>query len=368
MQRVWRALRATLGWVLIAAGVLALALSIPVLLILLSETFTGHESPKLAAIITAALLVAAAAAIFVAGRRIARGRRRLVLFLRRFGFQAASQTITYAVRSGLHQRFRFVTLDDAAISAVGEHGERRWNTVRWLTVIAAAAGTLVVGLSIHRFAQTLTRDLGSQIIDNMREQAHGNIAQEIVAIFAGTIATAAAVVAILTLLILVLAAPVLATTGTAVFSWFTLRSIRRAETSKALFVADPEAVSPTVAQVLQRMRSSFAPRLVVVRCVDSAWRALVLAFAESSRLVLVDISELSEHLLWELSTLHADPRIAFLLIGRRDRVEALATSATLTPAFSEHLEGREVLVYEGDDKRARRRFARALNSRLLAAG
>jgi hypothetical protein len=26
------------------------------------------------------------------------------------------------------------------------------------------------------------------------------------------------------------------------------------------------------------------------------------------------------------------------------------------------------LVYEGDDKRARRRFARALNSRLLAAG
>src|SRR5215813_5863108 len=54
----------------------------------------------------------------VLGVRLVRGRRRLVLFLRRFGHSAATHAATVAAAS-IGGRWRLVTLDDAQIVPIG---------------------------------------------------------------------------------------------------------------------------------------------------------------------------------------------------------------------------------------------------------
>ncbi|MEW8102774.1 MAG: hypothetical protein AB2785_13535, partial [Candidatus Thiodiazotropha endolucinida] len=45
-----------------------------------------------------------------------RGRRRLVLFLRRFGYDEATEALSFAAASTMGQRWRLVTLDDTTVT------------------------------------------------------------------------------------------------------------------------------------------------------------------------------------------------------------------------------------------------------------
>lgn len=53
------------------------------------------------------------------GRRLVRGTRSPVLFLRRFGYRGSMQVVTSAVANTIGSSWRLVTLDDAAIAPVG---------------------------------------------------------------------------------------------------------------------------------------------------------------------------------------------------------------------------------------------------------
>ena len=53
------------------------------------------------------------------GRRLVRGRRSTVLFLRRFGYRGSMEAVTFAVVRTIGKTWRLVTLDDEAIAAVG---------------------------------------------------------------------------------------------------------------------------------------------------------------------------------------------------------------------------------------------------------
>ena len=53
------------------------------------------------------------------GRRLVRGHRSSVLFLRRFGFDGSMQVVTYAVANSIGVNWRLVTLDDEEIAPVG---------------------------------------------------------------------------------------------------------------------------------------------------------------------------------------------------------------------------------------------------------
>jgi len=62
------------------------------------------------------------------GLRLVRRGRTLVLFLRRFGYDAAQSAVTFAVTSTIGRSWRLVTLDDAEIAAVGVPTGTRWLT------------------------------------------------------------------------------------------------------------------------------------------------------------------------------------------------------------------------------------------------
>ena len=56
-------------------------------------------------------------------------------------------------------------------------------------------------------------------------------------------------------------------------------------------------------RVARNKRREFAPRLTVARVADPIWKDVVHAFAEDADLVLVDISQPTEALVWEMETL-----------------------------------------------------------------
>jgi hypothetical protein len=84
---------------------------------------------------------------------------------------------------------------------------------------------------------------------------------------------------------------------------------------------------------------------------------------------LIDISEPTENVLWELEELITRHESTFVVIGHRDRVAALGSSdsglAHVERRLAALLAGREVLAYT-TDRRGLKRFARALRNHLIA--
>ena len=118
-------------------------------------------------------------------------------------------------------------------------------------------------------------------------------------------------------------------------------------------------------------RKIFAPRLVVLRVASEVWQQTVMRLASAGSLTIIDVSEPTENLLWEIQALteRFGPRCVF--VGQSDRVAGLTGSSETVPPrgpINERLlrllDGREVLAYM-TNRRGMRRFARALRARLL---
>jgi hypothetical protein len=366
-RRMARAAQAAVGASLLFAGVSVLAVSTLFTGLVLLNNDQAHRPSKVANVVMLVLVMVAAAMAMLVGRRLLRGRRSLVLFLRRFGFQGASATVTYAVLSAIGRRFRLVTLDDASITGVGVRSLGAWSRARWLTAIALL---VVLALGVHGYLYELPQVISSTMKD-AADQApkSGGISAAIGGIIGGIIA-AIVVGALLVVSVLTL---IFATVGYTAFTFVTWLSVRRAEGDKALEVKTEEAVAPAVARLQRRLGGWLSPRLVVMRCADVAWRNLVTTLAQRAELVLIDISDPSEHLIWEIETLRAVQGAKFLLIGDRERVEGLihgtrVLDARTAQALVSHLTGHKVLVYEAKRQPAVREFARALRDGLEHAG
>jgi len=93
--------------------------------------------------------------------------------------------------------------------------------------------------------------------------------------------------------------------------------------------------------------------------------------AAISEVTLVDVSDPTESLLWELQELAARFGSRWLLVGRYDQVRHLADPRNVFPPGSvvarlaDLLDGHEILAYT-TDRRGQRRFARALRVRFTA--
>jgi hypothetical protein len=92
-------------------------------------------------------------------------------------------------------------------------------------------------------------------------------------------------------------------------------------------------------------------------------------FAAVSSAPLLDLSDVSENVLWEIEELTRMFGARCLLVGRHDRVARFAAAETpqagsLDERLLRLLDGHEVLAYT-TDRRGMRRFARALRARLL---
>jgi hypothetical protein len=109
----------------------------------------------------------------------------------------------------------------------------------------------------------------------------------------------------------------------------------------------------------------FAPRLLVLRVISTMWRDAVEKLAAVSS-ILIDISEPTESLLWEIQTLQPLLGSTFVVIGERECVLRLGdgidgTFARARTPASAALDGQRELAYT-TDRRWQQRFARALRT------
>ena len=114
----------------------------------------------------------------------------------------------------------------------------------------------------------------------------------------------------------------------------------------------------------------FGPRLVVLRVATPEWQLAVRELASQCPIVLLDVSEPTENVIWEVEELTLR-KIRPVLIGEYVRVLPLSAPGApsgdrtaLHARLAALLHGHEVLAYTVDPP-GLNRFARALRSVLL---
>ena len=121
----------------------------------------------------AILWLASTAIAIIAGKtglRILRGERQVVVFLRRFGFDDATNAVTSAASSSMGRWWRLVTLDDHEVSAIGvDEGTRRLVALAGFGSILAKAG--------FRVGVVIARVVGSGVDDPRRDRPDRRLGQ-----------------------------------------------------------------------------------------------------------------------------------------------------------------------------------------------
>lgn len=366
-RHVWRRLRdlalSLAGFLLVFVGALAAATTLALVASLVYDAFHPQQANEGRDFLGALVSAAVAGAGLALGRFVVRGRRRTILFLRRFGFGPATRMLTFAVTTAMGRNWRLVTLDDAETRPVGTAAGTKWWTV-FGTVAATAAGAKIVWWAVTGGPDRVF----TGIFNQMTKDVPGDTAfQAFGRMLAGLFGAVLVGVFVLAL-ILMLAIVIGATVGV---SWFSLISIQRAEGARALRVTGPGEIAPMVEKILRRNRNVFAPRLAVAKIDDRVWQDFVAALEVRSAVVVADVSEAGDNLIWEISTLAPDHKPRWIYIGRRDCLAELerASQTADAPArdrrLASLLDGQEVLAYSAEDRRDLRRFTRVLHDRLL---
>lgn len=313
------------------------------------------------------------------GFRLVRGSRRLVLFLRRFGYTEATHALTFCVLTTIGGSWRLATLDDAAVAPVGvSHGlekvlaagdlgsrfvRRMQKAIGFVAMQAARIGLLGMGAVVgytylhHRSQLAMLGDaLGRNHHHHARNAAAAGTFRDFL------IVTIAGTSALLALGILgVVAFPLLQ-------PWlFFSRSLRRAEEAKVTQVVTMDEGESVARAVRKQSRRVFSPRLMVLHVDTDVWRHAVKSVAEVAAVVLIDVSVPTENLLWEVAEVVHDPARACVVVGQADRLRSFETrDEPLARRLGELLDGRTILAYETTEQ-GMKRFARALRATLEIA-
>jgi len=354
-NRVWRLPVTLLGLVLVLIGVGAL---VPLTFVLVATVFFLRLDGELTLaddVNTWLTIVGLAVAGYLAlriGVRLLRGRRRSALFLRRFGFTDATRVLSEAVTRGLGRRWRLITLDDLRVVPVGL-GRRSRLARAWPWLLAVALVVLVLGVLPPWFDAEFDRAV-DEAVQKSEEEGAGIIAS----IF--TVFIVALVVAMV--LIFVTLTPLAIGAAVALFGFGARFAVRRAEGRRAVQVDHEKQVERAVRKVEQQTTRIYSPRLTVVRCAHGVWQAVVRGFADLTDVTLIDVSEASPGLLWELTELGPALSATWVLVGRHDRLKALlADTSPDAVRLKTLLDGQSVLAYRTGGTST---FPRALQARL----
>jgi hypothetical protein len=328
------------------------------------------------------------------GRRLFRGRRSIVLFLRRFGYDGAMQVVTYAVAETVGVAWRLVTLDDDEIAPIGVDtasrvvfgtGEKlvRLAGIVWKLVITILPWSIwgmcaVVALqvlvvwpdwrqlledgTVDRytvvFASVMERRLPIRYVDLSLPGAFALLATGLVLGLAGLLVMFVALLAMIPLF------------GFVILATSSAEAVRKAEQQKQATISQAHEVTSLARELSVRGSQTFAPRLIVVRVAPGIWHETVSALVAAAAATIVDVSEPTENLVWELTELKR--------LGGHDRCIFIVDHARLDDAgnfrpgaaggFAANLAiligERPVLAYT-TDRAGMRRFARALHGQLL---
>jgi hypothetical protein len=297
------------------------------------------------------------------GLKLVRGRRRQALFLRRFGFDDATKALSFAVTTAMGKRWRLVTLDDNEIAPVyASKGKGRLAGVwRWIAL------TLVVAGLFWLFGGGLVEHIGGIAREYLADGQGGGFKEMMGRIFGAFILViiAGALVGGMVLIIVAFFG------ATVFFSWGSYRSYKKAELEKSTSIQSTDQVEPVLTAILKRSRKIFAPQLVVVRVAHEIWKDVVNRLAAASDVVLIDVSDFGEGLLWEIENLRAQHAHQWILVGQHDALLRLSARAagdeddgSLEQRVAALLEGSKVLAYTGEKPRQMKRFARLLRASL----
>jgi hypothetical protein len=337
------------------------------------------------------------------GLRLVRGSRALVLFLRRFGYDDAQSAVTFAVLKTIGASWRIVTLDDAEMAPIGiPIATRRLFRAGHLTSKHVIAFGHFVGLRMfpilvtamwvvaalpllgpaielartgtpnaERWGNTVEPylDVLAAVLD--RRLPFEAVTPDLTGVFA-VLAIGAAISFVA--LIVTGAALVVALPLSTILFFFSSSAdaVREADRAKTAVVNTASEIRQAAAEIARRSRKVFGPRLVVLRVASPVWQEAVTELASVSSLPLIDVSEPTENVLWELEELTRRFGPKCVLIGQHERVTqltALSHDRSMPPSVGQRianlLEGREVLAYT-TDPRGLKRFARALRGLLLS--
>lgn len=294
-----------------------------------------------------------------------------ILYLRKFGFQDSCKVLTYAITNAIGKRWRVVTLDDSNISSVGVSmwGRLSWNVGSILLILLLV--TFIsnnydwfTGEKIDAALQSVLGDIWKNWEEGGLLLAFfGAIGRLIMSFFA--VIVTGIFLGVITLIIFIFTGAM----GTLSFFFVGNQiSVLRAEFSRKISIIDGTKIESKTKRVFRRARRVLAPRLIVARVGNEIWREVVIRLGNNFSLVIIDVSQSSEHLLWEIRTFKE--RKNWLLIGLKSKLERLNDTPheDLSPherELKELIDGEEVLAY--DDPRflsAMIVFSNALKAKL----
>jgi hypothetical protein len=392
----------TLGRLLIGIALLATTVAVPATIMLagFSLTWIGGNGagaakaspwnvPATELALAWAISMAIAAVALRSGLWFVRRDRGVVLFLRRFRYDDATRVVSFAVSTTIGSRWRIVTLDDAEITpmgaseaarrlfAVGGVAWRRFSSLSMalglrLFPAVVMAAWLVVALEVfiapswNAFLNSGTAERYMHALTAVvlnRSPPITDIGPSLPGIFAllVTVGTGAFVIMIITGVAALFAVPL---AGVIAFLSSSARAVDAAERAKTIDVCNVDELDHVANDITTRQRTVLIPRLTVLRVSPEIWQLAVQRIAASAGLVVIDVSEPTENVLWEIAELQPAFGARCIFIGQHDRLRALA-AVQHAPDGSLHercmrvLHGRAILAYTTDIGGSER-FARAL--------
>jgi hypothetical protein len=395
-------IRVAIGSILVTIGLLATIVAIPTGFVTIGDvlaTFSHEPEP----VFTPDFPLRECEAAFVAsmfvtivgiryGRRLVRGRRRAVLFLRRFGYRDSMKAVTFAVMHTIGSSWRLVTLDDAAIAPLGVEtvtrvtfglGERvvRLVTAAGKGVMEAFPWAIGAMCTVIALQLAVAPNWRRALVDGTFDPYFKSLAMVMdhhvpVRYFTPTLSGAFAVLItlfaglfiglVVVFVGLLLMMPLF---GFVIMATSSAEAMRKAESSKTRNVQGGRDVSAAAVAVSEQGRQTFAPRLTVLRVATPVWQQTVTALAEVTSASVLDVSDPTDNLVWEMDELERLCAGRRILIGEQGRLAQWCGDATVDPEsaaarFAARLDGQDVLAYTVD-RRGMRRFARALYGKLL---
>jgi hypothetical protein len=355
--RLGRALGVVAGLLLIVAGVAGLY---GVILIGIFFIYVHPDQAKdqRDAILTGAVCAAAALIGLGLGLRLLRGRRRLVLFLRRFGFDDATRAVSFAAAGAIGRSWRLVTLDDARVKAVGgATGPRR---LAGVTALIALVPLAYVVWWMHTHST-------DSLINDVTSSGQPSNATGAAAVLGNAIVTAFASVVIVGLILAFFVLTGFVAGLSSLLLAMTYGVARRAERARKDRIRSQKEVRSRSQAIMRRSGHIFAPRLVVVTVANPVWQQAVHSFAQSAAVAIIDISVPSENLRWEINALLPAMGRRCVLVGRLDLIttQSWYGQTVFTSPLERDIDGHEVLAYRADPAGIRH-FSRALKATIEA--
>jgi tetratricopeptide (TPR) repeat protein len=313
-------------------------------------------------------LVLVALAILAAGALtvpLARVSRREVLFLRRFGDAETARAVTDALPA-IGRSWRIVALDDRTLKPVSANREFRWTA--WLEPLfglsLGIAGSLfglaqAVGyptLALLAFIVWRSKGTPQQQWEGM---LHGGGLLHTVSRVGIEMAAFLLMAAIIFFILRWTMLPVFATT-------FALGTTDDADESERGSIRSQGDIFRTQNAIRRNAKRTVAARITVVTVSDDLWRESVARLADDAAVVLVDVSQPTKHVIWEVEYL-LDADIPCVFVGAASRLSYLTDHSNLSGELGailrDRLGGRTVVSYAPSRRKsARRAFARALRA------